>query len=311
MSDLANPWSNLSQNQQRKCNSNPNSHAWWMYLADGRYCFRIDFNSIVKMDLRDVKFAGGYVQLLENDSRSTFVLFLNEDSDLAVFTRFCYVLLDIEPGDGGQEYANSLLRVLVQWMHFLQKLKDSKEMEIRKQIGLLGELVFLRDYLHRKKRIPYKEIIKYWTGPEKAPNDYMFGDISYEIKCHFSEEESVHIANEKQLLFHGKPLFLVTYSVQQDENGVSVDDLSKSIRDELLVECAELKELFDQKLFLAGFNPAKVYTGLNHFIIADPVFYEVNEHFPHIVINNSDTAIFKINYELSLTDIVGFIKNNK
>lgn len=310
MLDSKNPWSSLSPNQQRKCNSNPKSHAWWMYLADGRYCFRIDFNSIVQMDLKEVKFAGGYVKLLENGSKSTFILYLNENSDLDVFTRFCSVLLDVDPGDGGQGYADSLLRVLVQWMHFLQKIKDSKEIDVRKQIGLLGELTFLRSYLHKTKEIAYTDIIKYWTGPEKAPNDFIFGDVSYEIKCHYYDEDSVHISNEKQLLYLGKPLFLVEYSLKQDEAGMNLEELAAAIREEIIVEDVSLRELFDQKLFLSGFNPAKKYAGLNHYTLSDPLFYEVNEEFPHITKDDSDSAIFSIKYELSLISIIRFLRND-
>ena len=310
MIDSKNPWSSLSPNQQRKCNSDPMSHAWWMYLADGRYCFRIDFDSIVQMDLKEIKFVGGYVKLLENGLKSTFILYLNENSDLDVFTRFCTVLLEVDPGNRGQEYADSLLRVLIQWMRFLQKIKDSKEMDVRKQIGLLGELSFLHNYLHKTKKMSYHDIIKYWTGPERAPNDFIFGDVSYEIKCHYYDEDSIHISNEKQLLYLGKPLFLVEYSVKQDENGINVEELASSIRREVLLEDSISGELFDQKLFLAGFNPAKKYSGLNHYILNDPVFYEVNEEFPHILINDSVSAIFKIKYELSLAAIIKYLRND-
>ena len=77
MLNTQNPWSSLSPNQQRKCNSDPNSHAWWMFLPDGRYCFRIDFNTVVQMDLKEIKFVGGYVKLLENDSKTIQTYFLN------------------------------------------------------------------------------------------------------------------------------------------------------------------------------------------------------------------------------------------
>lgn len=310
MLNTQNPWSSLSPNQQRKCNSDPNSHAWWMFLPDGRYCFRIDFNTVVQMDLKEIKFVGGYVKLLENDSKSTFVLFLNENSDLDVFTRFCSVLLEVDPGIGGQDYADSLLKVLIQWMHFLQRIKDVKEMDIRKQLGLLGEMSFLRNYLHKKKGLAYKDVLKYWTGPEMAPNDFIFGDITYEIKCHYSDEKSIQISNEKQLLYLGKPLFLVEYTFIQDEDGVNVEELAQAIREEILIEDSNLREIFDQKLFLSGFNPAKKYNGLNHFKLSGPVFYEVNEEFPHIIKNDDSAAIFSIKYDLSLAAIIRFLRND-
>ena len=308
MINSSNPWSTLSRNQQRKCNSNPKSQAWWMYLADGRYCFRIDFNSNVQMDLKNISFAGGNVRLLEKGPTNTFVLFLNENSDLDVFTRFCSVLIDVDPGEGKQKYADSLYKVLVQWMRFLQKVKDTQDMDVRKQIGLLGELTFLKRYLHDKKGRKYKEILNYWTGPEKAPNDFMLGDISFEIKSHYMDEDSVRISNEKQLLYLGKPLFLVGYSVTQDENGKNVEELSYEIREEILIECSELLGLFDQKLFLYGFNPAKKYTGLNHYCVSEPVFYEVDDRFPHIKKNDPTSAISGIKYDLMLSGLIDFLR---
>lgn len=308
MPERKTPWDDLSLNQQRKCNENPKSKAWWVRLGDGRLCFRIDFNDIVKMDLHFVRFAGCSVDLRNSDGISIFLLFLNENSDKDVFARFCQVLLEIPVQNGGQEYADSMLRVLFQWMKFLRKVNDSKEMDIRKQIGLIGELSFMQLELHKRKGFLYKEILKYWTGPEKAPNDFILGSVSFEIKGHNYDENSIHISNEQQLIYNGHPLYLVVYSVAKDDNGKKLSDIVFEIRNEIIAEDASLLALFDQKLFYAGYNPAVSYTDLTSYFVDNPCFYLVDDGFPCIIKKGVSSAIVNVRYNLLLPEIQSFSK---
>lgn len=305
------PWSDLARNQQRKCNTNPNSLAWWIHLEDGRLGLRIDFSKKVTMDLKPARFAGGSVELKDRKDASTFLLFLNEKSDKEVFTKFCMVLLNVPLQDNAQRYADSLLSVLLQWIRFLQKVKDSKGLDIRRQLGLFGELSFLKNELHINRGLSYSDALRYWVGPEKAPNDFVLEDKSYEIKCHFESEDIIRISNEQQLLYLGKPLFLVTYSVNQNDNGKDLSDFIQEIHDDIIVEDASLLEQFNQKLFCSGYNPAITYSGLLYLTTGAPTFYKVTNSFPHVYRADPGNAISGIKYDLSLTGITGFVCANE
>lgn len=300
------PWENLPCGEQRKCNNDPNSQAWWVHLKDGRYCFRIDFPSIVKLDVKNLKFAGGWIEVKNVERKSIFLLFLNEDSDLEVFTRFCNVLLCVPYSENGQEYADSVLRVVRQWMRFLQKI-NSKSLDVRRQMGIMAELLFLDNELHKKQGIPYKDLLKNWTGPDKAPNDFMFEDKSYEIKSHYDSEDVVKISNEQQLMYLGKTLFLGVYSFRQDDNGLNLSEVIVKIEDQMKIEDKALIETFEDKLFFEGFNPAEKYTGLLKFVAEEPVLYKIDEEFPHVIKKGFESAITSVKYDLNLRGLNRFM----
>lgn len=300
----------MESSQQRKCNDSPQSKAWWIKLNDGRFGFRIDFNSIVDMDLHLIRFAGGTVELKTLGSISVFLLFLKENADKDIFTKFCSVILEVPIQDGAQQYADSILHVLQQWMRFLRKINDTKELDVRKQIGLIGELTFLHCELNKKRNVPYREIMKAWIGPDKAPNDFILRNTSFEIKCHYYDEDTVHIANEQQLQFNGRPLYLVAYSVAQVDDGKNVEEIISDIKEEIRNEDSSLLTKFDNKLFFAGYNPAITYSGLIRFTIDDPAFYNVDTDFPHLVRNNNSKAITSIKYNLNLTELLDFRKSD-
>ena len=68
------------------------------------------------------------------------------------------------------------------------------------QIGLYGELYFLRNFL-KSFHNQYKCIFS-WKGPEKSIQDFQFEDMAIEVKTtHGKNHQKIHIANEKTIRY--------------------------------------------------------------------------------------------------------------
>lgn len=298
-------WEFLSEGQQIKADTNPNSDIWWVRLKNGACALTVGFSCIVDMDLSKIRFNGAKTQLGEKDGRSVFFLVLNEKADLDIFTRFGEDLINVLPGDKNQKYADALFTRLKQWMRFLQK-EQVKTIEMRKQLGLMGELSFL-ELIHNEYAFTYADLLAAWQGPEMSSKDFMFADFFAEVKSCFNDETVVHISNEKQLMPESKPAYLICYRFTQDS---SADDLSERIarlRENIASEDENLIVVFEQKLLALGYNPAIAYQNLISLRETDNEFYQIKDGFPCIQITDIPEGVSNVKYELDLAVLHRFM----
>ena len=295
------PWKSLSENQKIKASPNPESNIWWVRLKNGKYGLTIYFEGIVKIDLSQIQFNGADVNLSEVNEKSVFALSLRENADIEIFNRFGEDLISVPIYDDKQKYADALFVRMKQWMKFLQRLKK-KEIDIRKQIGLIAELKFL-DYMHSEYSYTYEKILSAWQGPERASKDFMFDDFFAEIKSCFNDEDNIHVSNEKQLMSESKELFLVCYKFLQDASADNLSDIIYTLKQQIFSENAELIAIFEQKLLSAGYNPAIKYENLLSVKELSVNYYKVTDGFPRITVNDISEYISKVEYNLSLSGI--------
>ena len=93
----------------------------------------------------------------------------------------------------GRSFANATAHALESFGYILAK---RARMSADKEIGLLGELLFLRALIRSRGLDPS---LQSWIGPDGGVHDFEIDGVSFEVKTTRSPERKHHIANEHQL----------------------------------------------------------------------------------------------------------------
>ena len=179
-------------------------------------------------------------------------------------------------------------------------------------MGLIGELLFLRDNLIPQKGV--ENALECWTGPEKTHKDFSFGDDWYEVKSISFGKDSVRISSIEQLDGTNEG-FLIVYFLERMSPSFNGIKLNKLV-DELisLFQPSHLKDLFLAKLNLYGFDFSPENDNLVYDLRGEKIYKVCDPNFPRLKRECLPEAIIKAQYELILSEIEIFrvsILNNK
>jgi hypothetical protein len=235
-----------------------------------------------------------------------FVLSKQEDQDLTVFNIICSDLLIFARQNhklSGEIYFNAIKNRLNVWIEFL-KNGDKKYLSLRKQIGVIGELVLL----DKLKKYSPSEIVwmNSWKGPEKHSKDFVTQNIAFEIKAILNDDIAVKISNIDQLdTTNIENLILSVFQfIEDSENGNTINHFVDSIISN--ISCDKTLHLFLTKLGLSGYylNHQKHY-GLKFLLINEHSF-SVDSDFPRLIKNNVAPEISSVKYKLDLSSLSSF-----
>ncbi|AFA71241.1 hypothetical protein GPOL_c01680 [Gordonia polyisoprenivorans VH2] len=152
-----------------------------------------------------------------------------------------------------------------------------------KQIGLIGELLLLRNLM-----ATYDEhaVIEWWLGPLAEERDYAFPAFDAEVKSTLGETRT-HIINGAGQLepSPGRPLWLVSIQMTRaggDPDGFTLPLLIQQIREQLFAT----RERFLTYLTLQGWDDddAPMYPTAYVFR-TQPAAYLVDEDFPAVTLS--------------------------
>jgi hypothetical protein len=235
-----------------------------------------------------------------------FVLSKQEDQDLTVFNTICSDLLTFARQNNklsGEIYFNAIKNRLNVWIEFL-KNGDGKYLSLRKQIGVIGELVLL----DKLKKYSPSEItwMNSWKGPEKHSKDFVTQNIAFEIKSILNDEVAVQISNIDQLDTTNidKLILSIFQFLEDSENGKTINHFVDSIISN--ISCDKTLRLFLTKLGLSGYylHHQKHY-GLKFSLINEHSF-SVDYDFPRLIKNNVAEEISSVKYKLDLSRLSNF-----
>lgn len=180
---------------------------------------------------------------------------------------------------------------------------DSSILNENEIMGLIGELLFLRDEMFPK--YGQEESIISWSGPEKTHKDFSVSDTWYEIKTTNIGKPSVSISSIEQLDSDVIGILVVYFleKMAPPFNGIKINELVLSINE--LIELSPLKQLFFEKLEAFGF---KISQENDNFVynLAGMSKFNVNADFPRLRRDAIPLAIAKAKYELTLANIDEF-----
>lgn len=233
--------------------------------------------------------------LLDEEISGLFYIFCN---DLAEQTS--------NVADASNGYSAVTTR-FYQWkqMFFSSKKKKLTEPEI---MGLIGELLFLRDGL--SKEIGIHDALHSWSGQELTRKDFSFNDTWYEVKAVSRGKPTVRISSLEQLdsANEGQLVVFPMEKMSEEYHGVTLNKLVINIRDH--ISDPDDKELFLNKVAMQGYEYSNYY---DEFVYAVDTMqrYQVRVGFPRLMRSQIPTSITHCTYELLLRDLEMFAIGEK
>lgn len=274
--------------------------AFWGRKPDGRLALLVALQRIedVPLDLPTVR----GVELLVVAADRRLQLVLEPAGDWEMFHALCLDLLSA--ADEGADEATALQLLvarLLRWQKFLSK-GTRKLLDEREVRGLIGELLFLRDYL---VSMVGTAAVECWQGPLGLPQDFVFDGRLVEVKTFAAgSDPSVRITSAEQLTSGDVPLFLhIVCLVRQDES-LTLPDLVDELR-QLLVASHAQTEAFEDRLLTMGYIDLPEYRAMSYAVTSVSDF-EIRDGFPRLTTEQVPTGVKDVAYSICLADMRSF-----
>ena len=243
------------------------------------------------------------VNQYENQKYKTIRFSLTDNEISGLFYTFCEDM--IEQTRNLTEKTSGYNAVVVRFHQWKKMFVSSKKAFLNESqiMGLIGELLFLRDYLG--KRIGLTEALRSWSGQELTHKDFSYGDTWAEVKTISRNSQAVRISSLEQLDSKHDGI-LAVYSLEKmsaEYNGITLNKLIVDIRN--LFPIGDERDLFMSKVVLQGYEYHNYYDDFVFEFIYNKNFC-VNKNFPKLTKCNISEAITKAIYDIDLNKIADF-----
>lgn len=233
---------------------------------------------------------------IRNDLKAESIVVAMSDleSDVKIFTALADYLLGRISKIENVDF-QTIHDIIEQWRSFVQGKSENLSKSL--QIGLFGELLFLRDLI---SLVGEDHAVKAWSGPERNKVDFIISpDCAVEIKSSKDPLRSeVMISSLGQLSDGFERHYLRRYGLVESLNGTSILELYRDISTKL--ESYSNRDELHVKVMHYGFNPLIEYDSLLCFEKASEVDYDVHDaDFPKITPPISP-KIISVNYIINL-----------
>ncbi|WP_077045960.1 PD-(D/E)XK motif protein [Pseudomonas sp. KK4] len=246
--------------------------------------------------------------------RVRLVLSLSDAADFRNFALMCKSLMlatdQISPTQSGK----GLLLAIKEIHRWQEMLRHTAERLLSKseRIGLVGELLFLRDIL--SERIGWSVAIKCWNGPSGHEQDFVIAGTILEVKTQVvTADRRIRISSEDQLDPVQGLILLCNQGIAPLPSAApsarTLNTLILEIRDAIAEACPIALELFEIGLLDAGYQERPEYDE-ESWILVDRIFYEVTGEFPRIERMDLRPGVEMVNYSIRVSDCTPFIINH-
>ncbi|MBB6698359.1 PD-(D/E)XK motif protein [Clostridium algidicarnis] len=240
----------------------------------------------------------------KNASEVTITFSLLDNDKETMFYKFCD---DIIESSRKVSKENCIKFIVSRWDKWRSMFKRStNELLSENQIiGLLGELIFLRNFMIPK--FGYEMSIKAWMGPEKAHKDFEIGDTWYEVKTIRQGGLTVKISSVEQLASKIKghlEVIILDITNEEVDNAISLNTYIDGIQQEITE--FESYYLFAEKLRCIGYFDDEEYNNYKFKYITTKS-YSVEGDFPRILEDELKPGIVKLSYDILIKDIDEYI----
>ena len=317
---MNNPWKNIKTPSKDvsalRVDSEHPLDLFWAKDHKDRYLFVYEYPSTSKIVIKEPPNLVGIETLTGKSNKTTarLILILKDKTDWELFYSLCKDLLRATNKSRSPETASSIILTrLRRWQNFLKKNRPNILPE-EKIKGLLGELTFIRNQL-----IPIygcTDAIKFWQGPEGAPQDFNVNQAAIEVKCQMGgSTPNIKISSADQLHTQLSELYLYVVTMgksdERNKDSVNLNQMVRHIQILLDNESSPSNSRFEDLLLEAGYIYNKKYEDYNYVISGFQVF-KVIENFPRITPSDLKPGIIKISYNISLADCAPYeIELNK
>lgn len=255
-------------------------------------------------DFQPIKVIGNAlleIKQIRTTSYNSLLFCFNSNDNLSLFYSFCEDIISQTENYSGNNGYVEIVNRYNQWKKmFYGSSKLLNENEI---LGLIGELLFLKDYAVKKYGTTVA--LNGWSGPEPTHKDFSYGDDWFEIKTINSFKNSVFISSIEQLDSEnsGKLVIYRMEKMSPSFHGISLNNLVGTIMESFKLDSD--RDIFIEKLKQVGYAYNEVYDNyVYNFITMDS--YSVNDKFPRIKAEQLVDGIGKVQYEILISLIEKF-----
>ena len=280
------------------------SHIIDLYVGhdeQGRYAIKYRGNFKPESSIKSV--AGIAVNQYKNEDFNTLQFSLMHNDNKELFFTFCEDI--IEATRSIADNRNAYKTILDRYYSWKKMFSTPKKLLSESEImGLIGELLFLRDYLFKK--YGKGEALSSWSGQELTHKDFSYNDIWYEVKAIHSGKDSVKISSLEQLqsINDGELVVFSLEKMSASYDGIKINKLALEILNSLDLDVR--KDLFLTAIMSQGFTFDESYDEFVYELVS-MTRYLVNSDFPKLTRNDVNDAIIKAQYDLSLAILNNFL----
>lgn len=310
ITDSSNPWERITKPAScqdcrlLRCSATLKYDHYYGVTYLGHYLYLLRFPSVVSSD--DIEklpiVSGCFRALLESSDGTYFRLSLQNETKWPIFKML--ILMIIEETEKVRDadvhrLLSAIDRVMRRCCSFFREKKD--DFTRNKAVGLLGELLLLRDYV-----IPvtgWNDALGCWKGPLGAPQDFVVKGTCVEVKTtEAGSRDQIEITSLDQLspVVGDAYLHVIVLSKSDCDTAQSVS--LRAVADELkegFVKYAGDDEMFSQLLELVGYTPES-HESIVNYQIQSRMFYLVGDDFPRITRATVPQGILSAKYTISL-----------
>jgi len=295
-----NPWLHMKESAQRRIESITEHNLFWITDLEGKYGFCLQSKNLFESIKSPASLNG--ISILKRNSTYNFgelFLILNSKEDWQIFHSLCEDLISITHKYNNDEAMINAVEVRLKRWQQLLKQDRNQDMSLERQMGLFSELLCLKDII--APQIGIEHAITSWVGADFDKQDFLLDNAIIEVKSYRTTKSPIiHISSLQQLHSDKEPIYLLTYSLMQSDNGTAIDSLVKEI-DKLLEAVPEdVLNVFDNKLLEYGYIPEIVKTPFFKFIVDKIKAYYVSDDFPKISPEHVKSQITKVKYSIDL-----------
>ncbi|WP_323760488.1 PD-(D/E)XK motif protein [Maricaulis sp.] len=271
--------------------------------ADGKY---ILFLEGLKESLEGLPSLAGVEMLCRADRHGTSALVLRL-VDVEQETLFKSLCEDLLQGTRKLDFrANStgaflIVKRMRRWQELFQRRK-TKLLSRQQIIGLVGELVFLREVLNQFDDAD--AALRSWRGPYGDEQDFAIGDTIVETKTQLSTaDQALKISSEAQLDTTSGPIIVVHQTIASTEraspNSLTLNEHVADIRSTLETASPVAIDFLEAGLLAAGYQERSEYDEEAWEPVTRTIF-EIENDFPRLVPGNMQTGIERVRYQIML-----------
>lgn len=277
----------------------------------GRFVFLLDADRPTGGIPSLPKLMGITIELEEPKSgRVRLALVLGDKSDLQNFALMCKGLMLATQSLAAPISSTGFVRTLDELHRWHEMLKRRREKRLSRseRIGLVGELLFLRDEL--LPRMGLTSALYAWTGHERHEQDFVIGSTIFEVKTQVvTADRMIRISSEDQLdPVQGRILVCnqgIAPAPEGSTGSCTLNSIAEELADLAKVVGGAAPDLLEIGMLGAGYQPYPEYSE-ETWIPVDRALYEVRDDFPRIERGDLRPGVEQVRYRIRVSDCQDF-----
>lgn len=277
----------------------------------GRYVFQLDADCPDSSGLELPKVSAFSCDIEPvQDGRGRLLLVLGHAADFRNFALMCSSLMLATAELAASQSQTGLVKAvdeLHRWQEMLRRRTD-RLLSRSERIGLVGELLFLRDVL--AERFGWAAAVKCWNGPGGDEQDFVVSGSIFEVKTQVvTADRRIRISSEDQLDPVQGRILLTNQGIAPlpaaDPASRTLNSLVAEIRSAVATAGPGVPELLDIALLDARYEERPEYDE-ESWVLVDRNYYEVAGDFPRIERSELRPGVEMVKYSIRVSDCVPY-----